>query len=91
VTLVVQRIIGRAAIIDPVRGRVYAIGSGFEMPPSGQHRATYSFVQAQEVADWLNGNDRPLNIVARAVDPFDPLNRRALNARKGLAPLPDKE
>lgn len=90
-TLVVQRIIGRAAIIDPRKGRVYAIGPGFEAPASGQHRLAYTFVQAQEVADWLNGNDRPLNIVARAVDPFDPLNRWDLNPRKGLTPLPDEE
>lgn len=52
------------------------------------HRRTqYTAKDAQIVADWLNGHDRPLSMVSRAVDPFDPLNRyrdRAHRANKRL-------
>lgn len=98
-TVTVQRLIGRAAIVDSGRGKVYPIGPGFEFRSDAEHlrhREAYTFVQAQEVADWVNGVDRSLNIVARSVDPFDPsiiqASRSSRNTqRRGLVPLPDKD
>jgi hypothetical protein len=90
-TVVVQRILGRMAIIDQGNARVYPVGGGFVMPESGKHRAEYTFAQAQEVSDWVNGIDQPLNIVARSVDPFDPVRRCTgpHGIRKGLTPIRD--
>lgn len=104
-TVTVLRLIGRMAIVDSGRGKTYPVGPGFTIRPDAEHlkhRETYTFVQAQEVADWVNGVDRSLNIVARSVDMFDPVQRQSMRAgdyrcdtkgtpRKGLTPLPDKE
>lgn len=40
-------------------------------------RPPYSAREAQQVTDWLNGKDQPLNIVPRSVDPFDPVRIQA--------------
>lgn len=40
-------------------------------------RPMYTPREAQQVADWLNGKDQPLNIVARSVDTFDPVRIQA--------------
>lgn len=99
----VQTIIGRGAIACPSAGRVFPFGSGFEFRPDAEHlkhRAAYSTQDANDVADWLNGQDRELPLVARAVDHWDPVNRQGMRdgwvmvvtyPRRGLVPLPDRE
>lgn len=98
VTVTVQRLIGRMSITDTGRGKVYPAGPGFEFRPDAEHlkhRETYTYEQARQVADWMNGIDQPLPLIARSVDPFDPSLRalkraRGFEPRRGLTPLPDK-
>lgn len=85
-------LIGRAAIIDGQLNRVSPVGLGFVWSPNrgGFHRGDYSMEDARTVVDWMNGQDRHINLTAREADATDPVHRiRSVGpSRRGLEPLP---
>lgn len=52
------------------------------LPVAVYIRTDYTLHQAQQVVDWLNGQDKPLKMVPRHMDGWDPAIRYPLRKPK---------